>query len=242
MSYPSIPAPRTPRAVRPFAAALPGRLASFASTLALALALVIPLIGLPERAQAIPYFNEPFGFDNSSLGLKVDYVIELSAVFDPIASGMADLDIGLLSTDDVDDSGSGIDRTITWTLINNAPNVVTDFLVFFTAVPVIGFDYSSANFDLDIDANDPMSIISYGSYTFAGYRLTLDDFSLVNGELLATRRFRYTVDVPQDVSGPPNLGIARTSNFIVPEPATGLLLASALLVAALAGAGPRRRS
>ena len=219
-----IPAPRTPRRARPVLAALLG---------------CLTLAALPSPAAAIPYFNEPFGFDNSSLGLNVDWVIDLSATFDPIASGFPDLDIGLTSVDDVDDTASGIDRTITWTLINNAPTTVTEFLVFFTALAPTP-DYSGANVDLDINAADPMDIISYGPYTFAGYHLTLADFSLVNGDLVATRTFRYTVDVPQLSSGPPTLGIARTSDFTVPEPATGLLFASALL--GMVAAGRRRRS
>ena len=191
-----------------------------------------------SSAQAIPYFNTSFGFDNSTLQLAPDYEIPTDAVFPFIASGVTSTDVGLLSADVINDTPTTIDRTVTWTIINNAPADVTEFLLFLTALSPTPFDYSSANIDVDIEGFDPMLIASYGPYFFAGYHLTLDDFTLVAGDLVATRTFRYTVDVAQDENGPPDLGIAYTTMFSVPEPATGLLLAAALAVAA--GAGRRR--
>lgn len=190
-----------------------------------------------SSAQAIPYFNETFGFDNSTLTLPEEYVIDGDATFPFIASGTTDTDIGLLAEDiSIDDTASSIDRTITWTLINNAD--ITEFVVFFTALGPTPHDYSDANIDIDIDSVDPMQILQLGSLFFAGYRLELADFTMVNGRLEAERTFRYTVDQPQQGGLPPALGIAYTTDFTVPEPATGLLLSGALLM--VAGAGRRK--
>lgn len=199
------------------------------------------LLLFASPASAIPYFNAPFGFDNSSLMLEPDFLIPTDAEFPFVASGVTATDVGLLSEDLIADTSSSIDRTITWTIINNAPTTVTDFILFLTALDPTPTDYSGANIDVDIESHDPMVIASFGPYFLAGYRLTLADFQLVNGDLVATRSFRYTVDVPEGPGGPPALGIAYTADLIpVPEPATGLLLAGALLVAT--GAGRKRRT
>ncbi len=191
---------------------------------------------LATSAQAIPYFNADFGFDNSTLMLPSDYVIDNDATFPFIASGITSTDIGLLAADsEVNDTADSIDRTITWTLINNAD--ITEFVVFFTALGPTPYDYSGANIDLEIDGVDPMEIMNFGPYSFAGYRLNLADFTMVNGRLEATRTFGYTVDEPEQGGFPPALGVAYTTDFNVPEPATGLLLGGALLM--ILGAGRR---
>lgn len=196
---------------------------------------------LAGPARAIPYFNAPFGFDNSSLMLEPQIAIPDDASFPFVASGVTSTDVGLLSEDLIQDTSTTIDRIITWTIINNAPTTVTDFILFLTALSPTQTDYSGAAIDVDIQGYDPMVIASYGPYSVAGYHLTLSDFELVNGDLVATRTFRYTVDAPEGPGGPPALGIAYTQDLTpVPEPATGLLLAGALLVAT--GAGRKRRT
>lgn len=196
---------------------------------------------MASSASAIPYFNAPFGFDNSSLTLAIDVVIPLDAVFPPIASGDTTTDLVLLSQDEINDTGNMIDRTITWTLINTVPDEIDEFLVFLTALQTLpgDHDYSNALIDVDILGLDSMDIASFGSLTFAGFRMSLDDFTLVNGELTATREFRYTVDEGEAQSGPPNLGVAYVAFPSVPEPGTGLLLSTAL---ALGVATSARRS
>ena len=224
----------------------------------LALAGLVVSLLIATNAQAITYFNADFGFDNSVLQLPTEYEIPLDAGFPFIASGVLDTAIGLSSEDIINDTTTSIDRTITWTVINNAPTEITEFILFLTALSPTEFDYSGAVIDVEIsrpfalgealgdltaqgaELFDPMVIAAYGPYYFAGYHLTLDDFTLVGGDLIATRQFRYTVNVPEDSSGPPDLGIAYTTMVNVPEPATGLLFASALLLAA--GTGRRQRS
>jgi hypothetical protein len=200
-------------------------------------AAVIALV--PASAQAIPYFNEDFGFDNSSLMLDAQFAIPNDASFPPVASGNTTNDIGLLSDDVINDTSSSIDRTVTWTIINNEPETITEFLIFLTALAPTPTDYSGANIDVGIDTDDPMVIATFGPYFLAGFHLTLDDFSLVSGDLIVTRTFSYTVDVPEGAGGPPALGIAYTPMFMpVPEPATGLLFAGAVLLAVGAGRKP----
>ncbi len=216
--------------------------------------LLVSLL-LATSARAIPYFNTDlgFGFDNSVLQLQPDFLIPLEAVFPTIESitvgpGVdgpipTSTDVGLLATDSLQpDPASPIDRTITWTIVNNNPADVSEFVLFLTALEMTPFDYSADGIviDVGIDGLDAMIVASWGPYFFAGYHLTLDDFTLVGEDLIATRTFRYTVNVAQDVSGPPALGIAYTSMINVPEPATGLLFAGALLLAA--GAGRRQRA
>jgi len=205
--------------------------------LAKILGLILCSSLVATSASAIPYFNAPFGFDNSTLGLAVEEVIPTDAVFPPIAAGDTTTDIVLLSEDEINDTPTMIDRTITWTLVNTVPDEVDSFLIFLTALaPQPGdYDYSGALIDVEIDGPDPMVIASYGSLTFAGFRLSLEDFTLVEGELRAERQFRYTVDEGEAQSGPPGLGVAYV---VLPEPATGVLLVSALV---LAGAASRRR-
>jgi len=195
-------------------------------------------------AQALPYFNSPsgFGFDNDALQLPADYVLEPSA---PgfVASGVTDpalTNLGLLSVDAaIDDTLTSIDRTVTWTLINNAPATLTDLIIVFTGLGANGADYAGATIDLDIDGFDPMVIASLQTtsdlFWLAGYRLTSEDF---DANQMATRTFRYTVDVGEVGGMPPDLGIMYMTEFTVPEPATGLLFGSALLMAV--GAGRRR--
>jgi len=217
-----------------------------------ALAGLLVSLLLATSARAIPYFNTDlgFGFDNSVLQLEPDFVIPLDAVFPTIESRNSppiptSTDVGLLSGDSLQpDPASPIDRTITWTIVNKNPADVTEFVLFLTALEMTPFDYSADGIVIDVgidglDGLDAMIIASYGPYFFAGYHLTLDDFTLVGEDLIATRTFRYTVNVAQDMSGPPALGIAYTSMINVPEPATGLLFAGALLLAA--GAGRRQR-
>ncbi len=219
--------------------------------------LLVSLL-LATSARAIPYFNTDlgFGFDNSVLQLQPDFLIPLDAVFPTIESitvgpGVdgpipTSTDVGLLASDPLQpDPASPIDRTITWTIVNNEPAEVTEFILFLTALDMTPFDYSAEGIVIDVgidglDGLDAMIVASYGPYFFAGYHLTPDDFTLVGEDLIATRTFRYTVNVAQDVSGPPELGIAYTSMINVPEPATGLLFAGALLLAA--GAGRRQRA
>lgn len=204
--------------------------------IALGAVLTGALLLLAGPAGAIPYFNAPFGFDNSSLMLDADFALPDDAGFGFVASGVTSTDVGLLSQDLIADTSTSIDRTITWTIINNAPATVTDFVLVLTALSPTPTDYSGANIDVDIDGFDPMVIATFGPYFLAGYHLTLDDFSLVNGDLVATRTFRYTVDVPEGPGGPPALGIAYTTDlFPVPEPATGHLLAGAVALATWAG-------
>ena len=192
-------------------------------------------------ARAIPYFEVgvPFGFDNVDTLIAVDYEIPPDANFPFIASGLTSTAIGLLSSNVINDTPSSIDRTVTWTIINNAPTEITEFFIFLTALKLTSFAYLDPNVDIDVKINDfdPMEIASYGPYFFAGYRLTLADFALIGEDLIATRTFRYTVNIPEAASGPPDFGIAYTS-VSVPEPATGLLFAGALLLAA---AAPRRQ-
>jgi hypothetical protein len=194
-------------------------------------------------ARAIPYFEVgiPFGFDNADTFVAVDYEIPPDANFPFIASGLTSTAIGLLSSDVINDTPSSIDRTVTWTIINNAPTEITEFFIFLTALQLTSFAYLDPNIDIDVKINDfdPMEIASYGPYFFAGYRLTLADFALIGEDLIATRTFRYTVNVPEAASGPPDFGIAYTSIVSVPEPATGLLFAGALLLAAGAPRGQR---
>ena len=182
---------------------------------------------LAASAQALPYFNVGFGFDNSTAMLSSDYVIPSDAMFNNV-------DIEILAEEVANETfGQSIDRTITWTLINHAS--VMDFVVFFTALGGTAHDYSSDNIDLDVANQDPMQIMQFGPYFFAGYQLNVADFAMVNGRLEATRTFGYTVDAPLQGGAPPALGIALTSDFAVPEPATGLLLASALFLMVVAG-------
>lgn len=204
-------------------------------SLGLALLLACAASLAPSTAAAIPYFNEPFGFDNSTLQLDLDYVIPLDAVFPYIASNDPSLDLVLLSEDQVDDTATTIDRLITWTLINTVPEEIGEFLVFFTAVVPGDTDYSGAVIDIDMTGTDEMVIAGYGPYTFLGFILSPDDFVDMNGELTAVRQFRYTVDEAQQAGGPPDLGIAYVQGpIVVPEPGTGLLLASAIGIAAAA--------
>lgn len=194
-------------------------------------------------AQALPYFNGPmgFGFDNSSLGLSPDYVLTPSAP-GYVESGVTDpslTDLGLTALDvAVDDTPTSIDRTITWTFTNNAPSTLTDFIIVFTGLGANAGDYVGANVDIDIDGFDPMVIANIQTtelFWLAGYRLTSADF---DSNDMATRTFRYTVDVGEVGGMPPDLGIMYMTEFTVPEPATGLLFGSALLMAV--GAGRRR--
>lgn len=196
---------------------------------------------LATSAHAIPYFEGvAFGFDNSTLMLAPDFVIPVTATFDCVEAGTdpcpGSPDVSLEAVDsEINDTAGSIDRTITWTLINNAD--VTDFMVFFTALGPTPHDYSNATIDIEIDGVDPMQIFSFGPYFFAGYHLNIADFALVNGRLEATKVFRYTVDEPQQNGFPPALGIASVT---VPEPATGLLFGGALLMVAGAGRGKIR--
>jgi hypothetical protein len=189
-----------------------------------------------SSASAIPYFNAPFGFDNASLSLPIEVVIPLDAVFPPIASGDTTTDLILLSEDEINDTANMIDRTITWTLINTLPDEIDEFYIFLTALRAGpgDHDYSNALIDVDILGLDAMDIGAFGGFTFAGFKMDLDDFTLVNGELTAQRQFRYTVDEGEAQSGPPNLGIADVAFPSVPEPGTGLLLAAALGLTAAA--------
>ncbi len=213
------------------------------------LAIALACLFVANSAQAIPYFTETCGsnsncgFDNDALGLTVTEVIPAGADFTtyPIDSEVPPdaNDMGLIAEDEINDTLTMIDRTVTWTLVNNAPAELDDFIVIFTLLAAFPTGYENANIDLKIDEFDPMRIVeSQGSY-FAGYRLDSSDFTMVNGRLEATRVFRYTVNLPEGDDGPPRLGIALTKDvFSVPEPATGLLLSGALLL--VAGAGRKR--
>jgi hypothetical protein len=208
-----------------------------------ALAALAAVLLCTAEAHALAYFNTPsgFGFDNGGLHLSPDYEIVPSAP-GYVHSGVTDpllTDLGLLSEDTViADTSTSIDRTITWTLINNAPQTLTDLLIVFTGLGANAADYPTANVDIDVDGFDPMVIasleIAEQVYWLAGYRLTSEDFG---EDQTATRTFRYTVDVGQVGSRPPDLGIMYMTEFTVPEPATGLLLGSALLL--IAGTGRR---
>ena len=199
--------------------------------------LLVSLL-MPASAGAIPYFNEEYGFDNSTLGLDVDHAIADDATFPFVQEGVTSSNIGLLAFEEIDDTPTMIDRTITCKIFNNAPESVPEMVLFLSALVPGGFDYSGATIDVDIEGYDPMSIASFGPYFFAGFHLVLEDFEMVKGQLLATRTFRYTVDVPA-ASTAPKLGIAYTTDFSVPEPSTGLLFVISLLL--VAGAGRRRR-
>ena len=211
----------------------------------IALATSVAVLLLAGSAHALSYFDGPsgFGFDNSTLLLSPDYLLTPSTP-GYVASGVTDpslTDLGLLSVDTaINDTATSIDRTITWTLINNAPATLTDFIIVFTALGPSSSSYASANIDLDIDGFDPMVIMNLqltDLFWFAGYRLTSADF---DSNQMATRTFRYTVDVGEGSGGPPELGIMYMTEFTVPEPATGLLFGGALLMAV--GAGRRRTS
>jgi hypothetical protein len=217
-----------------------------ALTLTLTSALASALAA--ASAQAIPYFNGPLdglgretGFDNSSLQLPADEVISLGIDFSqyPVESGNTSNTLGLLADDVINEiQGEDMDRLVTWTLINNDPQVLKGFVIFlpFLASPP---DYSSAAFDVRLDEVDPMVITSYGPFFFAGFRLTPGDFTDVGGRLQATRTFRYTADTNQFLTEAPALAVAYAPDSeLVPEPATGLLLTGALLVAV--GAGRKR--
>jgi hypothetical protein len=220
--------------------------------------LLVSLL-LATSARAIPYFNTDlgFGFDNSVLQLEPDFVIPLDAVFPTIESitvgpGVdgplpTSTDVGLLAMDPLQPNPAAtIERDITWKIFNNTD--VSEFILFLTALDMTPFDYSAEGIVIDVGIDgldglrgpDAMIVASYGPYFFAGYHLTLDDFTLEGDDLVATRTFRYMVNVAQDMTGPPALGIAYTSMINVPEPATGLLFAGALLLAA--GAGRRQRA
>jgi hypothetical protein len=204
---------------------------------------VMAVLLFAGSAQALPYFNGPsgFGFDNSTLSLPGDYVINPTAP-GYVESGVTDpllTNLGLLAVDvSTETFGQPIDRTVTFTFINNAPGTLTDLLFVFTGLGANGADYATANIDLDISGFDPMEISSLtttDTFWLAGYRLTSADF---DANQMATRTFRYTVDVPEVNGAPPDLGIMYMTDFTVPEPATGLLLSASLLMAV--GAGRRR--
>ena len=198
---------------------------------------------LAANAQALPYFNGPadgFGFDNTNLGLSADFVFPASQAPGFVQSGVTSTTLGLLSFDSViADTATSIDRTIDWTLINNDPTNLTDFIIVFTGLGPNSSFFENATIDLDIDGFDPMVIsrlqTAQDLFFFAGYRLTSADFDANNQ---ATRTFRYTVDLPPGPNGPPELGIMYLTEFTVPEPATGFLFSSALLLAV--GVGRRR--
>ena len=194
---------------------------------------LVAALWLAPSAQALPYFDALAGFANSTSMLPSEYVISLDASFPA-------LDIELVIDEVANETfGEPIDRTITWTLINHAE--IPEFVVFFTTLAPMGPDYSGDNIDIEIDGVNPMQIMEFGAYFFAGYYLNLADFALVVGRLETKRTFCYTVDVPLQGGMPPALGIVLTSEFSVPEPATGLLLASALLLM-VAVRGRRNRS
>jgi hypothetical protein len=199
--------------------------------------LLVSLL-MPASAGAIPYFNEEYGFDNSTLGLDVDYAIADDAIFGFVQGGVTDSNIGLLTFEEIDDTPTMIDRTITFKIFNNAPESVPEMVLFLSALVPGGFDYAGATIDIDIEGYDPMSIASFGPYFFAGFHLLLEDFEMVKGKLIATRTFHYTVDMALPPSGPPKMGIAYTTDFQVPEPTTGLLFVASLLLAV--GVGRRR--
>jgi hypothetical protein len=215
---------------------------------ALAVACLLAATLAASDAQAIPYFTtncgqdgNDCGFDNDTLMLDVDYDIPTDATLVGIGSGSTGGPLGLLSSDTINDTATTVDRTVTFTIFNN--DSLSEIFLFFTALDSPLPDYASAEIDLRIDEFDPMDIGSYGSLYFAGYRLGLDDFTLVGGDLIATRTFRYTVDEPLAPSGSPMIGLAYATELTpVPEPATGLLLTGALLLAAGAGTGRKRRA
>jgi hypothetical protein len=206
----------------------------------LVLSCLLVFLLAPASAWAIPYFNVEYGFDNSSLGRGTDYAIADDAAVPFVQDGGINSNIGLLAFEEINDTDTMIDRTITWRIFNNAPEEVPELVLFLSALVSGRADYSSANFDVEIYGEDPMSIASFGPYFFAGFHLLLEDFELVKGRLLTTRTFRYTADVPLDPREGPKLGIAYTTNFAVPEPATGLLFSAALVLAV--GVGRRRRA
>ena len=194
---------------------------------------IVAALWLAPSAQALPYFDAAFGFENSASMLPSEYVIASDANFPALGIELV--------IDEVanETAGEPIDRTITWTLVNHAE--IPEFVVFFTALGTTVHDYSGDNIDIEIDGVNPMQIMEFGAYFFAGYYLNLADFALVDGRLETKRTFGYTVDVPLQGGMPPALGIVVTSEFSVPEPATGLLLASALLPM-VAVRGRRNRS
>jgi hypothetical protein len=212
---------------------------------ALAAHLVSLLVaaGVTSTAHAIPYFNETFGFDNTELGLNVDYEVSLDAVFPFIESGTPGLPVSFEAVDDINDTASSVDRTVTWTITNNAK--LPEFVLFLTAIGPNTPQYNDFDFNVDIGPQfgpgqastqglsdlDPMVIARYGPYFFAGYHLSLEDFA---ADGTAVRTFRYSVDSPL-LGSPPDLGVAYTTMISVPEPATGLLFASAMLLAVAAG-------
>ena len=218
--------------------------------LARAMALALTSVLAAASAQAIAYYNGPLdglgratGFDNSSLQLPADEVISLGIDFSqyPVESGNTTNTLGLLADDVINEiQGEDMDRLVTWTLINNDPQVLKGFVIFlsFLGSPP---DYSSAAFDVRLDEVDPMVITSYGPFFFAGFRLFPGDFTDVGGQLQATRTFRYTADVHQFHTEAPALAVAYAPDSeLVPEPATGLLLTGALLVVVGTGRKPIR--
>lgn len=201
----------------------------------------------PESAQAVPYFNGPegFGFDNSSIEATAKYQIEDADAFE--AAGQRKFNDGsfaiVLSVEqDVHIADGFFEVDVTWQIKNKTDETIDRVIVFFTALagPPAFPDYFDAEIELFPEDGKQFRVIRYEDgdeeFFFLGFAVR----NLEPGrDDERERKFSYRVAGPVIGGETPTMGVLASFNpTVVPEPATGLLVAFGLV--GLAARGRKR--
>jgi len=197
-------------------------------------------------AAAIPYFDGPagFGFDNAAratplaadygIAEREDWVPAGSEEFDDGSLALVLRDAGTSQSLSIDQGEYVVD--VTWAIENASGQDLEQAIIFLSALggPPRFPDYSGVPIDVILSSfsQDPV-IVSYEQagteYFFAGF--LLEDFAA--GEVL-TRSFTYRIGRSTLLDGvTPGLGVGAVLDpFVIPEPATALLVGLGLAGAA----------